>query len=287
MLDVRTDKQWLTAAEAAAELLPEFPVTKRHINRIITEQNIATRKRAGRGGGREFHWSDLPEKARAEYLKRHGVVQNALHETDPKTRAAVRLLEADARAAIIARAKTFAAERNLTNGKGMKAFCAAYAKRRAGLEPIVYETVPRIEPHRIMSWERKLRSGGTIALVDGRGRPAGGSWIEDDADLRACIVATIAARPHLSARAVQQAIAAELQRDVPLRTLQAFLASLKKNNRALVKALTDPDRARSHHKPAFGSRSMNVTRINQLWEIDASPADAMCATAEGPRSATS
>jgi putative transposase len=82
---------------------------------------------------------------------------------------------------------------------------------------------------------------------------------------------------------VQQAIAAELQRDVPLRTLQAFLASLKKNNRALVKALTDPDRARSHHKPAFGSRSMNVTRPTSCGRSTPSPADAMCATAEGPR----
>jgi hypothetical protein len=158
--------------------LPGFQFTERHVNRIITGELRHAQTR-GRGGGREFHWSDLPEKARAEYLKRTAY-QNALRETDPETRAAVRLLEADARAAIIAARQNLRRRAQSHQRQGhegvLRGLCQA--PRRSGA--LGYETVPRIEPHRIMSWERKLRSGGTTALVDGRGRPPGGSWIEDD-----------------------------------------------------------------------------------------------------------
>ena len=54
------------------EQLPGFNLTKRHMQRLIRDGEIVTRKRAGRGGGREFHWTSLPDEARAEYLKRHG-----------------------------------------------------------------------------------------------------------------------------------------------------------------------------------------------------------------------
>jgi len=278
MLDVRPEKQWLTAAEAAAEQLPEFQFSERQVQYFIRDGKLQGRKRAGRGGGREFHWTDLPAQARTEYLKRHGV---AVEKAAPESRD--RNLEAEARARIVEAAREFLSGRKGTIAKKLNSFCANYKNRRAGMEPWVYEAVSNIAPHRIAAWERKLRAGGTQALLDSRGRPKGTSWIEDDLGLRAFIVATVAARPHLAATAIRSAVLTDLNRDVPLRTLQAFLATLKKNNKALVKALTDPDRARSHHRPAFGSRSMNIVRVNQLWEIDASPADAMCATAEGPR----
>ena len=90
-IDVPEAKAWLTAAEAAEEQLPELPNSKRHINRLVGQLNIPTRKRIGKGGGREFHWSMLPAAARHEYLKRHGVetIDNP-REENSKTRAARR-----------------------------------------------------------------------------------------------------------------------------------------------------------------------------------------------------
>jgi transposase InsO family protein len=101
---------------------------------------------------------------------------------------------------------------------------------------------------------------------------------DTDLDLKNYVIARFAERPHLSATQFKALIELPrpegLGRVVALRTLQLFLAPLRKS--AMAKALVDPDKYRSHHKPAFGSLSQNVVRINQKWEIDASPADVMC-----------
>lgn len=295
MLDVRPEKQWLTAAEAAAEALPELPSSKSQVNRVITALGIRTRNRSARGGGREFHWSELPAAARTAYLKRHGIAFAERDERSSGEAAAQRHLEAEARAAIVTIARAFLTARNLPVGKGLKQFCAAYLKRRAGCEPWIYETVPALAPHRIVSWQRKLENanGKTAVLVDGRGRPKRpNTWIDQDAELKNFIIATVTAQPHLSAVAIREKIAQRaphgLDRDVPLRTLQAFVVAYRPKRNALIKMMVDPDRGRSHHKAALGSRSQGIERLNQLWEMDATRGDcsASCPTApaSGPRS---
>jgi putative transposase len=279
MLDVRADKQWLTAAEAAAEQLPGFCFTEQHVRRLIASGDLRARNRTARGGGREFHWSELPAQARAEYLKRYGI---AAHDD-----AGIRepLLEAEARAAIVAVARTFLNARNLPVGSGLKKFCAAYLARRAGCEPWIYEAIAQLAPHKIACWERKLRCGGSIkALIDGRGRPAKPrTWIDDDSQLKTFIIATITAQPHLSAvTLLEKHIVERLgRRDVPLRTLQAFLVPYRPKNNALMKMMVDPDKGRSHHKAALGSRSQGIVRANQLWEIDATRGDCLCILPDG------
>src|SRR6185312_4231916 len=67
---------------------------------------------------------------------------------------------------------------------------------------------------------------------------------------------------------------ADLKLDIPLRTVQLFVAGARKT--VMHKAMTDPDRYRSHHQPAFGSLSRRAGTINALWEIDATPGEVMC-----------
>ena len=40
---------------------------------------------------------------------------------------------------------------------------------------------------------------------------------------------------------------------------------------------TNPDRYRSHRAPAIGDAAAGIVRLNQLWELDSSPADVICA----------
>jgi putative transposase len=75
---------WFTAAELADLALPGLPADKRAINRragderwasrIGPDNRLLVRKRAGRGGGVEFHASLLPGEARIE-LARRGIIR--------------------------------------------------------------------------------------------------------------------------------------------------------------------------------------------------------------------
>lgn len=280
--DVREDRRWITAAELAAEQLPEFPASKSQINRWATAHGVKTRKRAGRGGGREFHWTELPREAREEYLRRYGIACEEAEGSAP-AKAACKDLKAEARRIITETALAFVRERNTGIEKGLATFAKLYARRKTKLDPWIYGVEPDAAPHRLRAWERKLRTHGSGALIDHRGRPAKSGLFDTDKALRAYAVAAIAARPHLSCPLLRQAIAADLARDIPLRTVQAFAAEFRRENTGALKALAHPDAHRSHHKPAFGSRSAAVTRVNQLWEIDATRADAMCIAADGSR----
>ena len=50
----------------------------------------------------------------------------------------------------------------------------------------------------------------------------------------------------------------------------------EKNARDLL-AVTNPDRDRSRHRPAGGDAAAKIVRLNQLWELDSTPADVICA----------
>lgn len=278
-MDVRGEKQWLTAAEAAAEALPGFEFDERHIRRIIATGNLDARSRKTNAGrpSREFHWTSLPPDAKAEYLKRHAIAAHADDgRDDPKTRDAARDLQAEARALIAGAVTAFLADRNLPVQKGLKTFTALYARRKIKLDDWVFAAEPAVTPSRLRTWRRIVANDGPRALRDGRGRPGGSGIFDTDLALRNYAIAAIAARPHLAATHLRNLISADLAREIPLRTVQHFLRGLRKANAPLLKALNNPDQFRSHHQPAFGSRTRHITRINQQWQIDASPADAMC-----------
>ncbi|MGH6887953.1 MAG: Mu transposase C-terminal domain-containing protein [Rhizomicrobium sp.] len=270
-MHVLGEREWLTATEAASEQLPGLPSSKRNVNRYIAEHEIATRVRSGRGGGREFHWSTMPAAARAEYLKRHGEHTNPVPLGDPAARGCQKDILAEARGLIVS---AFAETSKGPKCQARKRFCAAYTARHVKLDPWVFAAVPSVAPHQLALWGSRLGRGDN--LRDGRGRPSGSGLFDADLHLRNFVVAMVAARPQLSATHIRRQIAVDLGREIPLRTLQHFLKTFRKTAAPELKALTNPDRYRSHHKPAFGIVGARVERINARWEIDASPADAMC-----------
>lgn len=273
--DVRPEKQWLTACEAAAEQLPGFVFTEQHIRRLIVSDTLKSRARQSSGGrpAREFHWTDLPREAKAEYLKRHGAAEGAIALTGEVGRD----LKAEARGLIAESATAFIAARNLSKCKGLKTFCIAYQKHRVKLDDWVLRAIPDVTPLQVRTWQRLAK---TNKLLDRRGRPKKSGIFHTDLPLKNYTIAAVAARPHLSGPSVQRLIATDLGREIPLRTVQDFLKTLR-TDAPMLKLLTDPDRFRSHHQPAFGTLSPRDLRINQIWMIDASPADAMCRDEHG------
>ncbi|MCB5198569.1 Mu transposase C-terminal domain-containing protein [Loktanella sp. TSTF-M6] len=66
-------QEWWTAAEIAAAGLPDMPGTKRRINAMAQRLGWdrapqLVRRRAGRGGGREYHWTLFPARAQQKLL---------------------------------------------------------------------------------------------------------------------------------------------------------------------------------------------------------------------------
>lgn len=77
-------KAWWTAQELALQTLPGLPTTKRKVNEVAAQQGWAermnasgeplSRKRAGRGGGLEYHYSVLPTSAVAALVARGQII---------------------------------------------------------------------------------------------------------------------------------------------------------------------------------------------------------------------
>jgi len=65
-----SDATWYTADELAALKLPGLPTTKRGVNLVAARETWSHRPRKGRGGGREYPVSALPDKARAALARR-------------------------------------------------------------------------------------------------------------------------------------------------------------------------------------------------------------------------
>lgn len=73
----RPTQEWWTAAEIAQARLPDMPTTKRRVNDIADRQNWRgwpkkARRRSGRGGGWEYHFSLFPTRARISLMQDTG-----------------------------------------------------------------------------------------------------------------------------------------------------------------------------------------------------------------------
>ncbi len=72
-MTLEPDRVWWTAAELAQAGLPDVPASKRRVNAVVEREGWAadpqrSRRRAGRGGGWEYHWTLLPARAQKRLL---------------------------------------------------------------------------------------------------------------------------------------------------------------------------------------------------------------------------
>ncbi len=72
-MSIAPNQEWWSAAEIADAALPDMPTTKRRVNDMASrlgwsESPTFARRRAGRGGGWEYHWTLFPSRAQALLL---------------------------------------------------------------------------------------------------------------------------------------------------------------------------------------------------------------------------
>lgn len=295
-------KEWLSAREIAAEALPDMPATESGIIRKAkddawNDHPSFARKRAGRGGGMEYHFRILPVLAQITYSQRHFVV--ALPEPTAKpiaidTSVSARAAkERDARLAIVNAYQRFTRGLQLGHATHVQVFTDKFNTGSISVEPWVREIVPNLSKRSLLRWKSAKRDGRTDKLAYDPAKARKGTGVLDTANggkVQAFMLALIAQQPHLSAHHVRtlcrsqfgdtlNAVSKGVETAIPMppvRTFQHALKLLKEEKRVELIKLTNPDLYRSTMAPAGVGMLRHVTEPNQLWQIDASPVDALC-----------
>lgn len=302
---------WMTAAEIAAAQLPDMPTTKRGVAaKAVAERwdqhPSFARARAGRGGGYEYNVRILPTLAQMALLQRDMIVGvPALAEQVTTEEVAPNLSdrgarERDARLAIIAEFDRMAAGLpRLRHCSHLQLFMDKYNGRTLHIESWVTDLIPSISKRSIDRWRAAKKAGISTKLAVDRSQARKGTGTLDlanDGKVRTFILALLAQNSHYSAADIRLQVESEYGASVwvpykgaapgmtksvplpPVRTFQHFIAALKANadNHVVLTKLTDPDRYRSTMLPSGVGSLRHINRPNMLWQIDASPIDALC-----------
>ena len=129
------------------------------------------------------------------------------------------------------------------------------------------------------TWRRKVKGlpkGGRIgALLDAprAGRPAKiEGALREDLEALACHFGD-----HLTAPHAHRTLVARHGAAPAVSTIKHWIARYRQDNARDLSAVTNPDRHRSHRKPAGGDAAAHIERLNQEWELDSTLADVICA----------
>jgi transposase InsO family protein len=287
-------KSWLSAAEIAALALPGMPVTESGVWRAAKRGCWSGRPRAGNGGGVEYALDILPAEARVAYVGRHldgievpaSITRDADAEPDADTLNGAATEARDARLAVLAAAGRFAAEANVGSKRADRHFCDLYNAGTVTIANWIRAKVKAVTPRTLARWRSHQRSGRTAKLAVDRAASRRNSGVLDRAnggEVKTYILALLAKQPQLTAHHVRDLVADRFPsltigaRALPLppvRTFQYALKAWRHLYRNELKRAHDPDGYKSTVR--FAARvARPADRLNQLWQIDASPADVL------------
>jgi transposase InsO family protein len=285
--------EWLTAREIAEMRLPGLAHSKRKINEFATRngwhsamteaREPLARKREGRGGGFEFHVSLLPQIARSRLEARAGRDRKE-HEIarDLDLLKASDVTRRDARLFVLARADEFhRAHPDLNLVQALEAYASAFNAKTAAVPDWVRNEIGEMSGRTLRRW-RAFREASRLDQLAGRYSVREGSReIErmKDGEVATFIGGLIVKQPFLTVPHIRLMVQGHFGLDLSAmpseRTFQRFVTDWKdKNSLALLK-LTNPDGYKSKARLSGNNSNGHVTALNQLWEIDASPADVL------------
>lgn len=286
-------KEWLTARELATETLPDLPTTERGLQLYAARHGwdgtSSARERAGRGGAIEYHISLLPTLAQVTYGQRHMVLETPEAKPADAAVSARAAKERDARLAIVHAFGRFGA--GMRYATRVQVFVDRYNAGLLTVPDFVRETVPSLSKRTLIRWCSAKGKGETLGHDPAQSRKGKGILETANAGrVKAFILGLIAHQPHLCAEDVQMACRAEfgdmlkaVSKGVetfvpmpPVRTFQHTIKGLKVTHKVELTKLTNPDLYRSTMAPSGVGMLRHVTEANALWQIDASPWDALC-----------
>jgi transposase InsO family protein len=307
---------WFTAAEiaerAAAGDMPGLPETKRGVNDLAERENwqryhALVKTETGVGGTiTRYHLDLLPLDVRLCYLSRRigpalalkgGTAPVGSQEPDEMHGAGdltdrARLTR-DARMTILRMADRFRQMLDLGALGTDALFADMYNAGRVPMPDWAEGVVKRVSARTLMRWRQARASAGSAALGHDPAQARKGKGVLDTANdgaVRTFIFALVAQQPHLSADHVRTLCRSEFGDTItidrrgrrvtvampPVRTFQHFIKGLKATEKVALTKLSNPDKYRSAMAPAGVGALRHIREPNALWQIDASPVDALC-----------
>lgn len=296
-------KEWFTARELAG--LPGLPATERGVQRHAkasgwTEALADARPRQGLGGGMEYHIRLLPPLARLAVEGQHRDIQPPATATPaaiatptsvvPLTSRAGR--EQVARLAILAAADAFRRGQRLAAFTCDHLFTVKYNAREIKTEPWILDLVPRVSERSLARWRAAARDGHVSALAVDRAHRKGKGLLDTahDGRVKRFVLSLLIKNPLLSAQHIHTLCRSEFGDTLPklkdgvsvhlpmpsIRSFQLQIATWKTTEKVMLAQISHPDLYRSHYQAAGSNAFAHIRGVNELWQIDASPSDAMC-----------
>lgn len=294
-------KTWLSAAEIAALALPGLPAFKRgvvrHAERVAWKDRAGlTRPRAGRGGGFEYSIDLLPAEARAAYVAAHigsielpaAIARAAAGEEEAAGLSGAATDGRDARLALMAMAGRCAREAKLSRKRADRHFADLYNEGKVDAAAWIRAEVKSLTARTLQRWRAAVKAERSARLAVDRGASRRGTSLLDRAnggEVKTYLLALIAKQPQLTALHLR-ALCADRYPDglmlneraialPPLRSFQRALKQWRNAYRNELKSIRDPDGFKSAVR--FAARvARPAAAVNELWQIDASPADVLC-----------
>ena len=301
---------WFTAAEiaerAATGDMPGMPTHKVSVLRTIEREewhrhHALVKVETGRGGTiTRYHLDLLPLDVRLGYLSRQIGPALAIREGDSPAdlRGAGDLtdrarLTRDARVYILRLADRFRQMLDLGALGTDSLFADMYNAGRVPLPEWAAGVVKHVSARTLMRWRQARASAGSAALGHDPAKARKGKGVLDTANdgaVRTFIFALVAQQPHLSADHVRTLCRSEFGDTItihrsgrsvavampPVRTFQHVIKRLKETEKVALTKLSNPDKYRSAMAPSGVGALRHIVQPNALWQIDASPVDALC-----------
>ncbi|MGY6246656.1 DNA-binding protein [Bosea thiooxidans] len=289
-------KLWLTSSEIADLALPGIPTTRKGVVELAEREDWARfsalcRQRAGRGGGLEYHVNLLPVGARVAYFGAEApapaageAIQAAPEPAAGTTSAAT--LQLDARLAVLGALKAFIRSSEMKQTIAVSYFVDLYNLGRIDVPGWAKVILPRLATRTVLRWLSASREGETERLAVDRGAGRRGQGVLDaafDGEIKHFALAVHSLNDLYTASHIHGAVKGEFGARLTAAGLQlpgqrAFEVRFKAWKREYAAGLLkmmDPDGFRSKMKVS-GSYAHMAPHLNALWQIDASPVDAMC-----------
>lgn len=295
-------KRWLTSTELADLALPGLPTTDRGIRTLAEREDWARlpglcRPRAAKGGGTEYHVALLPVAARVAYLGSAdgpeagedpadlGAALQAAPEPAPGASSAA-TLQLDARLAVLGAFRAFGRSSGLRQTVAVSYFVDLYGLGRVDVPAWARQVVGRLSTRTLLRWLAAAREGETQRLAVDKGVGRRGQGVLDaafDGEIKHFSLAVHSFNGLYTARQIHETVRAEFggrlaAAGLKLPAQRAFEVRFKTWRREYAAGLLkvmDPDGFRSKMRVS-GCYAHMAPHLNALWQIDASPVDALC-----------
>ncbi|RZF83739.1 transposase [Pseudoalteromonas sp. CO325X] len=186
--------------------------------------------------------------------------------------------KAEAKFRLTKLAAAFIQERRLPKKRGYDLFCEGYNNGWLPVEPELRIYVPSLSRITLLRWEKIVRENGPIGLVSRQGKKVK-SIIKNDECLQKFCIGMIYEYPHVKASQLRDGLISRFAgagKAIPSESAtRRWLDDWKAENKSLYTKISNPDAWKNKFMSAMGKMDENITRINQLWEFDSTPADVM------------